>query len=134
MGKTAVDAERMASDILYKNNEMLGILIMDMRGNILASNSTESFRKAFGPIPKKKEEYGPSLAIAMLALTNQVKEPFGEPQALVTVFKHCKAMLIPSPTDQIMLGLVLERSANVEGFLIDGDKGVETLLLPEYKR
>jgi len=134
MGKTSVDAERMASDILYKNNEMLGILIMDMRGNILASNSTRSFRKAFGPIPKKKEEHGPSLAIAMLALTSQVKEPFGEPQALVTVFKHCKAMLIPSPIDQILLGLVLERSANVEDFLIAEDKGVGTLLLREYKR
>ncbi len=131
---TGDEAERMASDILYKNEGIMGILIMDMKGNILASNSTQSFKKAFGNIPKKEEEYAPSLAIAILVLANQVKDIFGEAHAIVSVFKHCKAMLIPSPTDQIMLGLVLERSANVEDFLIAEDKGVETLILREYKR
>jgi hypothetical protein len=134
MSITQVEAEKMSQDILSKNDKVLGILIMDMRGNILASNSKELFKRAFGTISKKDKEYGPSLSIAMLALANQEKDVFGEPQAIITIFKRCKAMLIPSQPDQIMVGLVLERSANAEEFLI-AEKNIEgLLLLRQYKK
>jgi hypothetical protein len=133
MSITRIEAERMSQDILSKNDKVLGILIMDMRGNILASGSKESFKRAFGTISKKDKEYVPSLAITMLALANQVKGIFGEPLAIITTFKHCKTMLIPSQPDQIIVGLVLERSANVEDFLI-AENNIEALLLRRYKK
>ncbi|MDQ3836962.1 MAG: hypothetical protein M3270_08520 [Thermoproteota archaeon] len=123
----------MSQDILSMHDKVLGILIMDIMGNVLASSSKESFKRAFGTISKKDKEYGPSLAIAMLALANQVKDIFGEPQAIITTFKHCKAMLIPSQPDQIIVGLVLERSADVEDFLI-AENNIKALLLPQYKK
>ncbi len=41
-------ARRIAYEILSTNDEILAISIMDMRGNIIAATSKESFKEDFG--------------------------------------------------------------------------------------
>ena len=44
---TSSAAERIADDVLSSNDEILAISIIDMKGNIIAAKSKESFKKAF---------------------------------------------------------------------------------------
>src|SRR5215213_11064032 len=110
---TSGAAERVSDDILSTNDEILSISIMDMQGNILAAKSKESFRKAFG-VTQDGDKYGGTLAVAALAVANEVKDVVGEAQALITIHENCKLMLLPIPSYEILLGFVLQRSANAE--------------------
>ena len=111
---TSSAAERISEDILSTNDEILSISIMDMRGNILATKSKESFRQVFG-ITVEGDKYGGTLAVAALAVANEVKDIVGEAQALITIYKDCKMMLLPIPSYEILVGFVLHRSVNGEG-------------------
>ena len=111
---TSSAAERISEDILSTNDEILSISIMDMRGNILATKSKEYFRQVFG-ITVEGDKYGGTLAVAALAVANEVKDIVGEAQALITIYKDCKMMLLPIPSYEILVGLVLHRSVNAEG-------------------
>jgi hypothetical protein len=106
-------AERISDEILSTNDEIPAVSIMDMRGNILAAKSKESFKKAFG-VTRYGDKYGGTLAVAALAVANEVKDVFGEAQAIITIYKNCKLMLLPVPSYEILLGLVLQRSVNAE--------------------
>jgi len=110
---TSSAAERISDEILSTNDEIPAISIMDMRGNILAAKSKESFKKAFG-VTRYGDKYGGTLAVAALAVANEVKDVFGEAQAIITIHKNCKLMLLPVPSCEILLGLVLQRSVNAE--------------------
>jgi hypothetical protein len=114
---TSSAAERISDDILSTNDEILSISIMDMRGNILATKSKEYFRQVFG-ITLEGDKYGGTLAVAALAVANEVKDIVGEAQALITVYKDCKMMLLPIPSYEILVGFVLQRSVNAEGYNI----------------
>jgi hypothetical protein len=107
------NAERIVNDILSINDEILAISIIDMKGNILAAKSKESFKEAFG-VTRDGDKYGGSLAVAMLSLVNQVRNVVGEVQAIITIHKDCKMMLVPLPAYQILVGLVFLRSVNAE--------------------
>ena len=107
------NAERIVNDILSINDEILAISIIDMKGNILAAKSKESFKEAFG-VTRDGDKYGGSLAVAALSLVNQVRNVVGEVQAIITIHKDCKMMLVPLPAYQILVGLVLLRSVNAE--------------------
>jgi hypothetical protein len=110
------DAERIADEIFSTNDddeEILAISIMDMRGNILAAKSTESFKEAFR-VTVHWHDYGGTLALAALSLVNQVRNVFEEAKAMITIHKNCKLMLLSSPSFQILVGLVLQRSVNAE--------------------
>ncbi len=111
---TSSAAERISDDILSTNDEILSISIMDMRGNILATKSKEYFRQVFG-ITVEGDKYGGTLAVAALAVANEVKDIVGEAQALITIYKDCKMMLLPIPSYEILVGFVLHRSVNAEG-------------------
>ncbi len=113
MGVTSTDAERIAGDVLSIHDDILGISIMDMRGNILAANSKESFTEAFGEA-EDREKYGATLAIGVLTLVNEQKDMFGEAQSIITVHENCKLMLLPVPSFQLLVGLVFQRSVNAE--------------------
>jgi hypothetical protein len=113
MGVTSTDAERIAGDVLSMHDGILGISIMDMRGNILAANSKESFNEAFGEA-EDREKYGATLAIGVLTLVNEQKDMFGEAQSIITTHENCKLMLLPLPSFQLLVGLVFRRSVNVE--------------------
>jgi hypothetical protein len=90
---------------------------MDMRGNILAAKSEESFKKAFG-VTRDGDKYGGTLAVASLSVANEVKEVAGEARAVITVYEKCKMMLLPLPSYEILVGLVLHSSVNAEDYNI----------------
>ncbi len=111
---TRSEAEKIVDVILSDNEEeILAISIMDMRGNVLAAKSKESFKQAFG-VTRDGDRYGGSLAVAALAVANELKNIVGEAQALTTTYKDCKMMLLPISSHEILVGFVFERSANVE--------------------
>lgn len=109
---TSSAAERIADDILSTNDEILAISVIDKKGNILAEKSKESFRKAFGAAAVEGK-YGATLAIGILSLVNEVKDIFGEAQAIITIHKNSKLMLLPIPSYQILVGLVLQRDYDI---------------------
>ena len=113
MALTSADAETLSDDILSNNEGILAISIMDMRGNILAANSKESFKQAFA-ISRDRAKYGGTLAVAALAVVNETRNIFGASKAIITIHKNCKLMLIPVPSYQLLVGLVLQRSVNTE--------------------
>jgi hypothetical protein len=115
---TSSAAERIAEEILSTNNEILAISIIDEKGgNILGSRSKESFKKDLG-VTGEGDKYGGTLALASLGVANEVKEVAGEARALITVYEKCKMMLLPVPSYEILVGLVLHSSVNAEDFEI----------------
>ena len=92
---------------------ILAISIMDIKGSILAAKSKQSFKETFG-LASDGEKYGGILAIATLSLVNEVKNIFGEAQAIITIHDNCKLMLLPMPSYRLLIGLVLQRSVNAE--------------------
>jgi hypothetical protein len=114
---TSNDAKRIVDDILSTNDEILAISIMDMKGNILAAKSKESFKEAFG-LTQDRDKYGGTLAVAALAVANEVKDVFEEAQAIITIHKNSKLVLLPVPSYEILVGLVLQRSVNAEDYNI----------------
>ena len=127
---TSSVAERIAHDILSANDEILAITIMDTRGNILAAISKDSFKEAFG-LTRNGEKYGGTLAVAALAVANEVKDSVGEAQALITIYKNCKMMLLPIQSYEILIGFVLQHSVNAEGYNIANK--IERLLIDTIK-
>jgi hypothetical protein len=110
---TSSDAERIVEDILSSNSEILGISIMDMRGNILAANSKEAFRETF-EVSRDRARYSGTLAVAALTVVNETRNIFGGAKAIITVHENCKLMLLPVPPYQLLIGLVLHRSVNAD--------------------
>ena len=106
-------AKRIVDDILLTSDEILAISVIDKKGDILAAKSKESFKEAFG-ITEDGEKYSATLAIGILTLVNELKDMFGEAQSIITTHKNCKLMLLPVPSYQIMITLVLHPSVNAE--------------------
>jgi hypothetical protein len=114
MAATSSEAEKIVDGILSSNDKILAVSIIDKkRGNILAAKSRQSFKDAFR-VTSDGDKYGGTLAIATLSVVNEVKDIFGEPQAIITIHKDCKLMLLSMPSHDILVGLVVERSVNVE--------------------
>jgi hypothetical protein len=110
---TSSDAERIAGEVLSIHDEILRISIMDKKGNILAANSKESFKEAFGAA-EDREKYAATLAIGILTLVNELKDMFGGAKAIITVHENCKLMLLPVPSFQLLVGLVFQSGVNAE--------------------
>lgn len=49
------------------------------------------------------------MAIASLGIANEVREVAGETKAITATYEKCKMMLIPIPSYEILVGLVLQR-------------------------
>ena len=108
-------AERVVDDILSFNHEILSAGVIDRSGNIIANKSKESFGKRFEGVHNlEHNRYSGTLAVAALGVASEVKDAFGEPQAIITIYRGCKLMLLPMPSYDILIGLALEPSANVE--------------------
>jgi hypothetical protein len=106
--------EKIADDILSSNEEIFSVSVIDWSGNILAVKSKESFRKRFRVSRLEGSRYSGTLAIATLSVVNEVKDAFGEAQAIISIHKDCKLMLLPMPLYEILVGLALEPSAIAE--------------------
>ena len=112
LDNTAI-VQKITNDILSADDGILAMSIMDIKGNILAAKSKESFKEKFGVI-RDGEKYGGILAIATLSLVNELKDIVGETQKIITVHNSCKLMLLPIPSYQILVGLVFHSSFNAE--------------------
>jgi hypothetical protein len=64
-------------------------------------------------------------------VANEVKDVVGEAQAIITIYKKCKMMLLPIPSHEILVGLVLQPSVNAEDYNIANK--VERLLADTVK-
>ncbi len=117
MSVNSTVAQRIAYDILSMNDEILAISIMDMRGNVLTATSKDSFKEAFG-VTRNGDKYGGTLAVAALAVANELKDIVGEAQAIISIYENCKMMLLPIPSYEILVGFVLQRSVNAEHYNI----------------
>jgi hypothetical protein len=102
-------AERILDRIFSSyDGKILAVSIIDTKGNILFSKSTESFSKEFRKF-KEGPKYGGTLAIASLSIANEVRAIAGEAKAITTTYERCKMMLIPIPAYDILVGFVLQR-------------------------
>lgn len=100
---------------LSSTHEILSAGVIDRSGNIIANKSSESFGKRFkGAGNLEGNKYSGTLAIAALSIANEVKDSFGEAQALINIYRDCKLMLLPMTSYDILIGLALESSANAE--------------------
>ncbi len=120
MRVSPTDAERIADYVLATFDDIVGISIMDMRGNILAASSKKAFREAFAVTPDRAI-HGGTLAFAILGLVNAIRTVFGGAKAIITIHENCKLMLLPAPSFQLLIGLVLQQSVNAEDHKIVSD-------------
>ena len=110
-------AEKIVDAILSSNDKVLLASIRDWRGNILAVKTRDSFRERFFGISSFiGSTYSGSLTVATLSLVNEVKDAFGEAQAIIIIYENCKVMLLPMPSYEVIVGLVLERSVVTEDY------------------
>jgi hypothetical protein len=114
MGLTPSKAEKIAEDILSLDDKILSVSIRDWSGNSLAVKSRESFKERFRVNRLEGSRFSGSLAVAALAVVNEVVEFFGEVKAIITLHEDCKLMLLPMPLHEVLIGLVLERSPDTE--------------------
>ena len=114
MAATSSEAEKIVDGILSSNDKILAVSIIDKkREDIFSAKSRQSFKEAFG-VTSDGRGYGATLAIATLSVVNEARDIFGEAQAIITIHKDCKLMLLSMPSHDILVGLVVERSVNVE--------------------
>jgi hypothetical protein len=106
-------ATQRISDNILSLYDWILVSIMDMRGNILAAKSKQSLKDTFRVI-RDGEESGGTLAFTIFSLVIQVRDVFGDAQAIITIHKNCKLMLLPMPSYEILVGLVIHSSANAE--------------------
>ena len=126
-------AERIADDILSSNSEILSAGVIDKRGNIIANKSSDSFEKRFKGVGSLEgNKYSGTLAVAALGIANEVKQVFGEPKALITIYRDCKLVLLPMPLYDLLIGLAFESSANIENntFATEMERLVASILKP----
>ena len=115
---TSSKAEGILDEILSTNENLLAVLIIDeSRGNVLASRSKATFRRALG-VFEGGAKYGASLAVAALSVANEVREIAGEALTLITIYEKYKMMLLPLSSYEIVVGLVLPSSINAEDYII----------------
>ena len=110
-------AEKMVDSILFSNDKILLVSIRGWSGNILAVKARDSFRERFFGISELiGTSYSGSLTIATLSMVNEVKDIFGEAQAIITIYEDCKLMLLPMPSYEVIVGLAVERSVVTEDY------------------
>jgi hypothetical protein len=108
-------AEVLVNNILSRNDRILSTSIIDMKGNILATKSKEDFKETVG-VTQKGEKYGVTLVATVLGLLQLARNIIQEAKAVITIHENGKLMLLPLPSLQILVGLVLQRSVNAEDY------------------
>src|SRR3712207_6145869 len=88
-------AERIADEVLSSNDRILLVSIRDQTGKILAAKFRESFGKSFRLTDLIDNNLGGTLAVTVLGVVNEVRDVFGQAEAIVTVHRGCKLILLP---------------------------------------
>lgn len=105
---------KISKQILSIDDTIDAVSIMDMQGNTLASTSKESFYSTKYDVTKDIHDTAGDFAIVILGMVQRMDEAFGSTEAIVSFHKKCKLMLVPIPSHQILIGLVIYRSSNEE--------------------
>ncbi|HEX2231208.1 MAG TPA: hypothetical protein VHG34_03380 [Nitrososphaeraceae archaeon] len=109
-------AKRVVDYILSTNDDILAVSIIDMKGNILAANS-DHVRKELG-VSVNEDKYNITLVVSALSLIHVTRDIIEEAKAVITIHKDCKLMLLPLPSFQILVGLILRGSVNAVDYNI----------------
>jgi hypothetical protein len=130
---TNLEAEIISDYILSCSEDILAVAVIERCGDIIAAKVKESFKKRFKVGNLDRAKYNGSLAVATLSVINEVKDLFEEPQAVITIHKDCKLMLLPMLSYDILIGLVLERLADADDGTIAKKiaSGLEYTLKPQ---
>ena len=107
-------AERIADEILSSNDQILLISIRDQTGKILAVKFRESFGKAFRLSELVDNNLGGTLAVTVLGVVNEIRDVFGQAEAIITVHRGCKLILLPLLSYQLLVGLAVERGVETD--------------------
>jgi hypothetical protein len=107
-------AARIADEVLSSNDHILLISIRDQTGKILAVKFRESFGKAFRLSELVDNNLGGTLAVAVLGVVNEVREVFGRAEAIITVHRGCKLILLPILSYQLLVGLAVKREVETD--------------------
>ena len=110
-------AKVVVDNILSSNDEILSLSIIDMKGNILATKSKEYFKEVLG-VTRNGDKYGVTLVAAVFGLIHLARNVMEEAKAVTTIHENCKLMLLPLPSLQILVGLILQRPVNAEDYNI----------------
>jgi len=125
-------AEKIVDAILSSDDRILLVSIRGWSGNILAAKARDSFTERFFGVSRLLgTKYSGSLTIATLSLVNEVKDIFGEAQAIITIYEHCKVMLLPMPSYEVIVGLTVERSVVTEDYSLS--KEIKRILTESIK-
>lgn len=87
-----------------------------MKGNILATKSKEYFKEVLG-VTQNGDKYGITLVAAVFGMIQLTRNVMEEAKAVTTI-EHCKVMLLPLPSFQILVGLILQHSVSAEDYNI----------------
>ena len=110
-------AKVVVDNILSSNDDILSLSIIDMKGNILATKSKEYFKEVLG-VTRNGDKYGVTLVAAVSGLIHLARNVMEEAIAVTTIHENCKLMLLPLPSLQILVGLILQRPVNAEDYNI----------------
>ena len=110
----SADAAKIANEILSSNDRILLISIRDQTGKILAVKFRESFGKTFRLTDLVDNNLGGTLAVTVLGVVNEVGEVFGQAEAVITVHRGCKLILLPILSHQLLVGLAVERGVETD--------------------
>lgn len=126
-------AEKIVDAILSSNEGILSVSIRGWDGTILAVKFRDSFRERFSGVSSiVGTRYSGSVTVATLSLANEVKDVFGEAQAIITIYKDCKLMLLPMPSYEVIVGLAVEHSVVTEDYSLANK--IERILAETIKK
>jgi hypothetical protein len=108
-------SREISEEVLNLDKAILGVPIIGDTGKVLSSFSRESLDKTFELDRYKYDSnYGTWAKIILTLVEQASSSAFGPATAVITVHNGSILMLIPIRSRQIMIGLVLMRSANQE--------------------
>ena len=107
-------AARIAEEVLSSNDRILLISIRDQTGKILAVKFRESFGKTFRLTDLVDNNLGGTLAVTVLGVVNEVRDVFGQAEAIITVHRGCRLILLPILSHQLLVGLAVERGVETD--------------------
>ena len=105
---------KISKQILSIDDTIDAVSIMDMQGNTLSSTSKEPFYTTKYHVSNEINDIAGDFAIVILGMVQRMDKSFGITEAVVSFHKKCKLMLVPIPSHQILIGLVIYRSSNEE--------------------
>jgi hypothetical protein len=118
-----------SDDILCLDDGIEAVSIMDMRGNMLSSaTSKNSFFNKKYEVTKDIKNMAGSWAIVIFGMVQRMDEAFGKTEAVVSLHKKSKLMLVPILSHDILVCLVMHCSSN-EDYIINK---IQTFLEPGY--